>query len=129
MNAASAVGRASGGGVVMGSWLLAPTDLLDGPAVAVGVLEGEEGFVVPAVRSQSGLLALGAEVERLADLHATLDQFGVRRLDVVHDQVRALVAARRRGGQPGPDGDRARRAGWCQLHHPERVAGPVVDVL
>jgi hypothetical protein len=66
------------------------------------------------------------EVEDLADVCPTLDQLGARGVDVGDDQVQALDGARRHVRAPH-DGDRARRAGRCQLHHAE-VAGAVVDV-
>src|SRR6476661_8243884 len=83
-------------------------DLLDGPGVAVRVVEVDEGAVVGAV----GLHARGhlpvQEVLRAAVVDAALLQHRVGLLDVVHDQVRALERPRRdAAAEPGAEDDRA----------------------
>src|SRR5215203_5996210 len=89
--------------------------LLQGPAVAVRVLEG--GVQDPP------------EILDLADVHPAVGELGARRVDVRDDQVQALDGARRRVDDPGPYCDRAGRAGRRQLHDPKVVPGTVVEVL
>src|SRR5690349_25040335 len=65
-------------------------DLLDDPAVAVRVTEGDERGVAAALGIRAGHPGLGAGVvehparvvEHLADLDAAAGQFGAGRLDV-----------------------------------------------
>ena len=45
-------------------------DLLDEPAVAVGIVKRHERLVVAASGTQTGRLPLWSEVEGLADVHA-----------------------------------------------------------
>jgi len=70
-------------------------DLLDQPAVAVRIAERHEGPVVGALRIDSGRLPLRTEMERLADVNATLNQLHTRCLDIGHDKMEALVGSRR----------------------------------
>src|SRR5215469_5086758 len=72
-----------------------------------------------------------AKLGHLAHLHAVLEQLGTGLVDVVDDELQALQRA---GGHfvaeaLGED-DGAARAGWRQLHNPDRIAdsGVVVDV-
>lgn len=71
-------------------------DLLDQPAVAVGVAEGQVRAVVGPIGMQSGRLSFCAEVEWLGHFHAAIDEVGVRRFDVGDDQVQTLVRCRER---------------------------------
>src|SRR5205823_6326528 len=82
--------------------------LLDGPAVAVGVLEEHE--------------RTPREVLDLADIDAALDELGTRRTDVGNNHLESLNDARPHVREPRPDGDRARRPWRGQLHEAKLVA-------
>jgi integrase len=99
--------------------------LLDGPGVAVGVAEEDEG--VPAA---AGTVDAGGAlvVLDLADGDAPLGQPGAGGLDVGDDELQALHRPRRRLDHPGGDGDRAGRPGRGQLHDVDIVADPGVVV-
>src|SRR5215203_651260 len=88
--------------------------LLQGPAVAVRVLEG--GVQDPP------------EILDLADVHPALGELGTRRVDVRDDQVQPLDGARLSVHDPGPYRDRAGRPRGRELHDAKLVAGPVVEV-
>src|SRR5262245_4661236 len=77
---------------------------------------------------QPGLLALGPEVEDVADGYALLDEVGSRRLDVVHDQSRGLGGTGRRRGHARADDDRASGPGRSQLDDAEALVRLRVDV-
>src|SRR5215211_888107 len=94
-------------------------ELLEGPGVAVGVLEVGVG---------DGRLAGGAHVLDLADLDAALQELGPGGVDVVHHQVEGLDRAGGGVDDADPDADRAGRAGRGQLHDPEAVAEALVEV-
>jgi hypothetical protein len=102
--------------------------LLDEPAVAVRVGEREERPVVSALGFQPWCLPLRAEVEWLADPDAAADKLRVGGLDVVHDQVQALVRPGRDRRDPGADRDRARRPWRRELYDAERVVRLMVDI-
>src|SRR5262245_11697388 len=92
--------------------------LLDGPVVAVRVLEEEErvpraaGAVLPAVL---------VDVLDRADVDATARELGVGSLDVGDAQLEA-------GCQARAERDRAAGPGRGRLDVPERLAHPIVDV-
>ena len=99
--------------------------LLDGPGVAVGVAEEDEGVPAAARTVDAG----GALVVLdLADGDAPLGQLGAGGLDVGDDELQALHRPRRRLDHPGGDGDRAGRPGRGQLHDVDVVADPGVVV-
>ena len=89
------------------------------------------------VRSRASHPSLGPGVvehparvmEHLAHLGAAAGQLGAGRLDVSHGELQALGRARRGGGDPGAEDDRALRARRCQLHHPEVRTGGEVGIL
>src|SRR4029450_2145997 len=101
----------SGSGTGTGS---AANDLLDGPAVAVGV--GEEHEPAPG------------KVLDLADVDAAVHQLGAGGVDVGDDHLEAADRARRGVGDPGAQGDRAGRTGRRQLDEAELRADAVVVV-
>src|ERR1700759_4140335 len=90
-------------------------DLLDEPAVAVGVTERYERSVALMVRCRPGGPALCPRVvehapgvvEHLAYLRAAVSQFGPGGVDVIDDQLQALGRARGGGGKPSAEDDRA----------------------
>ena len=103
-------------------------DLLQDPAVAVGVAEVGERAVVGVLGVRARRPAVRRHVPDLAHLDAAADELGARRLDVGDDEVRAAVGARRRVGDPDPDRERARRAGRGDLDDAELLVRLVVDV-
>src|SRR4051794_32506392 len=87
-------------------------DLLDGPGVAVRVVEVDEGAVVGPVGLQPGghHAALG-EVLWPGVLDPGRLELAVRLLDVGHRELAALQRPRRdSAAETGPEDDRARRA-------------------
>lgn len=83
----------------------AGSNLLEGPAIAVGVAEEDE-------RAPRHVL-------NVADLDSTLLQLRVHRLDIGHDHLQPFERSGRHRGQAGADGDRAGRAGRGELHEAE----------
>src|SRR5262245_2225030 len=74
--------------------------------------------------------ATAAVMEHFAYPDAVPAELVAGRVDVVHRQGRRSIdRARLSGGDPLAEDDRARRAGWCQLHHLEALAADVVDGL
>ena len=65
-------------------------DLLDDPAVAVGISERRERVVVSPVRIGPGRLHTVDEVVQFSDLDAAACQLGARGVYVRHDQMNAL---------------------------------------
>jgi hypothetical protein len=55
------------------------------------------------------------------------DEISARHLDVGYNWVQALGGARRRLRDPGPESDRARRAGRRDLHDADDALDPGVD--
>jgi hypothetical protein len=66
-------------------------------------------------------------VEDFTHIDAVTDEFGARRLDVGHDQVKSGRTWRGRRDSLA-EVDRGRRARRCELHDPERVADGKVGV-
>src|SRR5918999_6321643 len=83
-------------------------ELLDGPAVAVGIAEEDE-------RTPRELLDV-------PDLDPALDQFGPCGVDVRDNQLKALHGARLHLAEPGPQGDRARRPRRGELDEADPAA-------
>jgi protease I len=71
-------------------------DLLEQPAVAVGIAERGVALVGAALRVQARAGPVGAKVEEVTDLYAAADEVIPRRLDVRDDQLQALGGAGRR---------------------------------
>src|SRR5687768_3000111 len=95
--------------------LAARRELLHGPAVAVRVREEDERAPV--------------EVLDLADLDTAPGELGVRRFDVVDDQLQSLGGPGLRvATESGADRDRGWRARWGQLDEPHLVADAMVLV-
>jgi len=101
-------------------------DLLHHPAVPIRIVERCEGPVVASIGVKAGRLALGAEVERLADVDVSGDKIGSRNLDVRHDKVQALDGPRPLG--VSHQGDGAGRARWSELDHAEVRAATMINV-
>ena len=95
-------------------------DLLDGPAVAIGIGEEDELPAIPG----------GVQYLHRRDLHAALGQLRAGRLDVGDHQLqagrRSQVSARRH--HLGADHHRACRPGRGHVHHPHRLGGTGVGV-
>jgi len=95
-------------------------DLLDGPAVAVGIGEEDELPAIPG----------GVQYLHRSDLDAALGQLRAGRLDVGDHQLqagrRSQVSARRH--HLGADHHRACRPGRGHVHHPHRLGGAGVGV-
>jgi hypothetical protein len=95
-------------------------DLLDGPAVSVGIGEEDELPAIPG----------GVQYLHRGDLDAALGQLLSGGLDVGDHQLqagrRSQVSARRH--HLGADHHRARRAGRGHVHHPHRLGGTGVGV-
>src|ERR1700730_15393598 len=101
-------------------------DLLDEPAVAVGVAEGEKRVVAGPFRIRAWGLTGRSEMEDLADVHAALHELGPGRVDVGDAEVEALERARR--GHVFHRDDRAGRARWRELHDAKVGTGSVVNI-
>src|ERR1051326_6878893 len=86
---------------------VASGDLLDGPTVAVRIVEEDEAGVVEIVPRSRWSRLTSVEDLDVAAVYSALDQLGMRRFDVVDDELQALERARRRTAQPRADGDRA----------------------
>src|SRR5262245_40396778 len=88
-------------------------DLLQEPAVAVGILERGQGRVRVGLgmRSRHRLAAEAAEVEGLADVDAVLAEIASRLLDVRDDEIEVLDRARRCCRDSLAEVDGALRAG------------------
>ena len=100
----------------------AARDLLQQPAVAVGIAERCEGAVRAAVGVGAGLASLGSEaapVPDLADVDAASDQLVPGGVHVIDDQVQAVHRAGRQRGRALPELDRGGRARWGELQDAE----------
>src|SRR5580692_335740 len=105
----------------------APVYFLQDPDVAVRVGEVGERLVVLPFRVRTVDPRPGLQVTYPADGHPAFEQFGPRGEDVGHHQVQALCRARRGRGEPGPEPDRAFRAGWHGLDHPHVLTYRGID--
>src|SRR5687767_708509 len=103
-------------------------DLLEEPAVAVGIAERGVALVGAALRVQARAGSVGAEVEEVTDLYAAADEVIPRRLDVRDDQLQALGGAGLGLGQAASERDGALRVGGRQLHHAATFAEVEVGV-
>src|SRR5580704_8517426 len=93
-------------------------DLLQQPRVAVRIVERGIRLVRASLRVGSRYRAL-VEVEHLADVRATADQLGARRIDVTDSEQQSLSGPGRRGGEALAELDRALRVRGRQLDYPE----------
>ena len=99
-----------------------PTDLLDDPAVAVGVAEGDERAVVLTLRVRPGLPAVGPKWR--ISLASTPRSTSRDRAFSMSATTRCMPCTEPGvAGDPLAEGDGAGRARGGQLHHPEGVAG------
>jgi transposase len=101
-------------------------DLLHQPAVPVGIVERRERPVVAPIGVKAGRLAMGAEVERLADLDVSGCKLGSRSFDVLHDKVQPLDGSRPLG--VSHQRDRAGRPRCSELDDAEVPVATMINV-
>src|SRR5215472_11287756 len=105
---------------------LAWLDFLHQPVVAVRVAERQERVVAGSLRVMAGGLALRTEVVHLTHLDAAAGELRPGCIDVVDDQVQAMHRAC--CVRVPHQGHRAGGSRRCQLHDPEVLTGPVIDI-
>ena len=99
--------------------------LLDGPSVAVGVIEEHEADVVQWV---GGRVGVRAKLLNVADLNATVHELSMSSHDVGYNELQSSYRPRRRDrDNAATDHDRASRAGWRELN--EKTTSSVLVAL
>jgi hypothetical protein len=114
----------------------ASSDLLQHPAVAVGIAERRPGTIATSLgvgpRDATGGACVVEDsagiVEDLAHVDTVFDEFGAGRLDVGHHQHSSLMGASRFGGDAATENDRARRARRRQLDDAKIVSADNVGI-
>jgi hypothetical protein len=103
-------------------------DLLQAPAVAVGIGERCPAEVRAALRVGAAPALAGFVVPDLADVDAAADQVVAGRFDVLDRSDTGPAGTQRQGRPAVPELDRSRRAGWSELHRARVLVGLEVDV-
>src|SRR5207302_8776989 len=111
-------------------------DLLQHPAVAIGVVEGSKRLIRPSLRigawhAINRAVVMGeatSAVEYLADVHTAGQKIGTCRGDILHDEVQAQGRTERGILDAGAKADRGERSGWRKLHHPKFVTDDEIAI-
>ena len=103
-------------------------DLLEHPAVAVGIVERGKREIGATFRIRPrhaslrpGEMEAALEMEHLTHVDPVADELGACCVDVVDHEQQSLNGARRCRRESLAEEEGARRAGRCHLHHPPAV--------